>query len=94
MLVDASADFVKEQQDVIEDDENLLELGVLRPKERISDVCVGGELSSEQQNEIMGVLGKLEKTSMIEHRVHLVDDCPIGVSRMHCLMLCAKRFRR
>ena len=43
------------------------------------------ELSREQQNEITRVLGKREevftdipgKTSMIEHRVHLVDDRPI-----------------
>ena len=66
-------------------DEKLLELGVLRPKESISDVCLGVELSREQQNEIMRVLGKREeiftdipgKTSIIEHRVHLVDDRPI-----------------
>ena len=43
------------------------------------------ELSREQQNEVIGVLGKREeifigipgKTSVIEHRVHLVDDRPI-----------------
>ena len=70
------------------DDEKLMELGVLRPQERISNVCLGVELSRKQQNEIMGVLAKHgeiftdipRKTSIIEHRVNLVDDddCPIG----------------
>ena len=81
---EASADYVKEQ-DLSVDDKKLLVLGVLRPKESISDVCLGVELSREQQNEIMGVLGKREeifvdilgKTSIIEHRVRLVDDRPI-----------------
>ena len=43
------------------------------------------ELSREQQHKIMRVLGKggeifdniSDKTSVIEHRVHLEDDCPI-----------------
>ena len=63
-----------------------MQLGVLRPKESISDICLGVELSGKQQNEIMGVLGKREKiftdiagkTSIIEHRVHLIDDYPIS----------------
>ena len=84
-VVGASADYVKEQEDVSVDDEKLLELGVLRSKESISDVCLGVELSREQQNEIMWVLGKREeiftyipgKTSIIEHRVHLIKDRPI-----------------
>ena len=84
-VVGASAYYVKKQEDVSVDNEKLLELGVLRPKESISDVCLGVELSREQQNEIMGVLRKREeiftdipgKTSIIEHRVHLIDDCPI-----------------
>ena len=45
---------------------------------------LGAELSREQQNEIKGVLSEREniftdkpgKTSITEHRVHLVDDCP------------------
>ena len=84
-VVGARADYVKEQEDVSVDDEKLLELGVLRSKESISDVCLGVELSREQQNEIMWVLGKREeiftdipgKTSIIEHRVHLIKDRPI-----------------
>ena len=77
---------LKEQEDVSVDDKKLLELRVLRPKESISDVWLGVELSREQQNKIMGVLGKREeiftdipvKTSVIKHRVHLVDDRQIG----------------
>ena len=84
IFVGTSADYVKEQ-DVSEDDEKLLEIRVMQPKESIRDVCLGVELSREQQNEIMGVLGKRGKiftdipgkTSTIEHRVHLVDDRPI-----------------
>ena len=80
-----SADYIKEQEDVSVDDEKLLEWGVLRPKENTSNVCLGLELSREQQNEIMGVLGKREeifinipgKTSIMELRVHLADDHPI-----------------
>ena len=84
-VVGASADYVKEQEHVRVDDEKLLELEVLRPKENNGDACLEMELSRKQQNEIMGVLGKRKKiltdipgkTSIIEHRVHLVDNCPI-----------------
>ena len=108
MAVGASADYVEKQENVSVDDKKLLELGVLRPKENISDVCLGVELSKEQQNKIMGVLGIREKnfndipgkTSIIEHKVHLVDDCPIRYRpyAMHFLMLheeiSKKRFRK
>ena len=57
-MVRANADFVNEQEDVSVDDKKLLELGVLRLKESISNVCLGVELSREQQDEIVGVLGK------------------------------------
>ena len=69
------------------DEEKLLELlGVLRRKESVSDVCLEVELSKEQQNEIMRVLDKREeiftyipgKTSIIKHKVHLVEDRPIS----------------
>ena len=85
IVVGASADYVKEQKDVNVDDKKLLDIGVLRPKENIRDVCPGVELTREQQKKIMEVLGKREKTftdisgktSIIEHWVHLVDDCRI-----------------
>ena len=91
IVVGASADYVKEQ-DVSVDDEKLLQLRFLRPKENINSVSFGVELSRKQQKEIMGVLGKCEeiftdipgKTSTIEHRVHLVDDRPIRY-RPHAL---------
>ena len=78
IVVGANVDYVKEQENVSVDDEKLLELGVLRQKENITDVCQGVELSREQLNEIMGFLGKREeifsdipgKTSIIEHRMH------------------------
>ena len=84
IVVGASTDYVKEQ-DVSVDDEKLLEVGVLRPKESISDVCLRIELMRKQQNEIMGVLDKREeiftdipgKTSIIEHKVHLIDNRPV-----------------
>ena len=67
------------------DDEKLLELGVLQSKKSISRVCLGMEFSTEQQSEIMEVVGKCKeiltnisgKTSIIKHWVHLIDDCPI-----------------
>ena len=62
IVVGANADNVKEQEDVSVDNKKLLELGVLRPKQSISDVCLRVELSIEQHNEIMGVLGKREKS--------------------------------
>ena len=40
IVVEASADYVKKQEDVSVDDEKLLEQGVLRPKESISGVCL------------------------------------------------------
>ena len=40
VVVGASMDYVKEQEDVSVDDEKLLEFRVLRPKESISDVCL------------------------------------------------------
>ena len=84
-MIGVSADYVKEQEDVSVDDDKLLELGVLQPKENISDVCLGVGLSREHQHEIMGVLGKREKifsdipgkTSITEHSVHFVDYRPI-----------------
>ena len=54
IVIGASADCVKELEDLSVDDENLLNSGVLRPKEHISDICLEMELSSAQQNEIMG----------------------------------------
>ena len=82
IVVGASAVYVKKQKDFSVDDEKLLELEILQPKENISDVCLGVELSIKQQNEIMWTLSKFQniftdiptKTSIIEHRVHLVDD--------------------
>ena len=79
------------------DDEKLLDLGVLRPKKSISDVCLGLELNGEQQDEIMKVLGKREeiftnipgKTSIIAHKVHLIDDRPIRC-RPHALPYAAR----
>ena len=53
VVVGASADYVNDQEGVSVDDEKLFELGVLRPKKSIDDVCLGEELSREQQNEIM-----------------------------------------
>ena len=44
IVVGARADYVKEQEDVSVDGEKLSELGVLRPKESISDVYLGVEL--------------------------------------------------
>ena len=63
----------------------MLEFGVLRSKESISDLCLGVELSREQQNEILGVLGKRKKVftdnpgkiSTIKHGIHKGDDRPI-----------------
>ena len=51
-------------------------------KESIQDVCVGEELNGKQQNEIMEVLRRNEKTfaeipgkaSVIEHKIDLTDD--------------------
>ena len=60
-VVGANANYVKEQEDVRVDDEKSLELGVLRPKESICDVCLEVELSREQHYEIMGVLSKREE---------------------------------
>ena len=87
IVIGESADCVEEREDVGVDDEKLLLLGVLvlEPKESTSDVCLELESNREQQNEIMAVSGKHEeiftdipgKTSIIEHRVHLVDDRPI-----------------
>ena len=62
-----------------------MKLGVLQTKENINDVCLGVELRRKQQNEIIRVLGKrkeiltdiLGKTSIIEHRVHILGDRPI-----------------
>ena len=54
-------DYVKEQKDVNVDDKKLLELGVLRPKENISGVCLRVELNREQQIEFIGILGKREE---------------------------------
>ena len=50
VVVGASTNNVNDQEDVSVDDEKLLELGVLRPKQSIDDVCLGVELSREQQN--------------------------------------------
>ena len=47
VVIGASAEYVKEQEDVSMNDEKLLELRVLRPKENISDVCLGVEVSRE-----------------------------------------------
>ena len=47
IVVEASADYVKKKEDVSVDDEKLLELGVLRPKKSIGDVCLGVGLSRE-----------------------------------------------
>ena len=58
IVVGASADYIKEHEDVSVDDKTLLKLGVLQLKESISHVRPG------------------VNTSIIEHRVHLVDDCP------------------
>ena len=68
------------------DDEKLLDLGVLRQKECNSNVCLEVKLSREQQNYIIGVLGKREKifadfpgkANIINYRVHLVNDLPIS----------------
>ena len=84
-MEEASSDYVNEQEDVSADDEKLLEIGVLQPKENINDVCLRVELSREQQNKIVEVLSTREelftdipvKTSIVKHRVHLVDDRPI-----------------
>ena len=84
-VVGTSADYVGEQENVGVDDEKLLELEVLRPKESISDICLEVELRRKQHNEIIGVLSRCEeiftdipgKTSVIEHRMRLIDDCPI-----------------
>ena len=98
VVVGASARFVKKKFAVMTskknsgDDEKLLDLGVLRPIESISDVCLGVPLSREKPDQTMVILGKCEiftdipgKTSIIKHRVHLVDDHPLGVSQVGAL---------
>ena len=102
IVVGASAAFVNEQEDVSVNDGKLLEIGVLQPKKSISDVCLGVKLRREQQDEIMRVLGKREEiftdflgeTSVLEHRMHVVDDRPIRCKNIHCLRLYDEKSRR
>ena len=98
IVVGASADCVKEQEDDSVDDENLLEFGVLRPNKSISGVCIEVELGKEQENENIRVLGKrVSKCLLIisgttsKINMHFVDDRRLGVGCMHCLMLYKKK---
>ena len=60
-IVVGRSDYVKKQKDFCVDYKKLMKLGVLRPKESISDLCLEVELSRKQPHEIIGVLGKSVK---------------------------------
>ena len=72
-------------EEISVNEEDLLGLVTFQSKESIQDVCVGAELNSEQQNEVMKVLRRYEeifteiagKASVIEHKIDLTDNHPI-----------------
>ena len=73
-------------EEVSVNEEDLLGLVTFQSKESIQDVCVGAELNGKQRNEVMEVLRRYEeifteipgRASVIEHKIDLNDDRPIG----------------
>ena len=47
IVIEVGADYLKEREDVSVDDKKLWELGILRPKKRNNDICLGVKLSRE-----------------------------------------------
>ena len=85
-LIEVSVEATDGQKDYSINEKTLMDLGSFQKKEGLQDVYLRVNLDEELQGENINVLGKysnaltdnLGKSCLIEHRVDLTENKPIG----------------